>query len=200
MTAGLAIATFVGVSAAFTAVAQCGARRIPKVRIVRLRTLPVFALTAAGALVASPSEHALPVIVALAAVAVCAISDVQCGYVFDGVSIGAAAAIVALCAVGGNVAPALVGAASASGVLAALWGCSKGRGIGLGDVKLAAAIGAAFGPLDSVIVLGIAFVAGATVAVAGVMAGRLRRGDALPFVPYIGVGTLCCVFVPGHAP
>ncbi len=127
----------------------------------------------------------LPAIIALACAAICASTDVQCGYVFDRVTISGVTLSV-LCAIAaGRGSDALAGACCASGTLLLLWGLSRRRGIGLGDVKLAAVIGAATGPLVGFAALGAAFVLGAGVACAGLATRKLHRGASLRFAPYL---------------
>ncbi len=60
---------------------------------------------------------------------------------------------------------------------------SRGRWLGLGDVWLGAAMGAILGwPLLGVAVY-LAYLLGGSLAIAGLLSGRLRRGDLMPFAP-----------------
>lgn len=70
---------------------------------------------------------------------------------------------------------------------------TRGRGIGLGDVKAAAVIGASFGAAYGIAVLGAAFVLGTLVVLPAVALGRIARGDAVPFAPYLASATLVVV-------
>jgi leader peptidase (prepilin peptidase)/N-methyltransferase len=65
-----------------------------------------------------------------------------------------------------------------------------GRGLGLGDAKLACCIGAALGPSDGLASLGIAFVLGGAYAGFLLVSRRGRRSDAVPFAPYLAFGTV----------
>ena len=81
----------------------------------------------------------------------------------------------------------LAGAAAgvAIGALAVLTG-----GMGLGDAKLAAVVGLLLGWPSVLLGLFVAFASGAVVGVALTVAGRLRRGESLPFAPALAVGAL----------
>lgn len=138
---------------------------------------------------------AAPAIVALACLAISAASDLQTGYIFDLVT-GSSGILVLLCAAAsGNVSGALLGALAAGGVLFVLYILTRGRGMGLGDVKLAAILGAGLGAMTSLIAIGIAFVLGATIVVACLLARRMRRGDTVRFGPYLALGAIVLVFV-----
>jgi leader peptidase (prepilin peptidase)/N-methyltransferase len=83
----------------------------------------------------------------------------------------------------------LGGAAGGAGVLLALW-LAHPEGMGLGDVKLAALLGAVLG-MAVVPALLVAFAAGA---VAGVVLlarfGRRARSMGIPFAPFLAAGAL----------
>jgi len=67
------------------------------------------------------------------------------------------------------------------------------RSLGLGDVKLVAALGTSLGWLGwGALAVGavLGFVIGAAVGLALVVAGRLGRRDHLPFGPFLAAGTL----------
>ena len=125
-----------------------------------------------------------------AVAAVAAMTDLRCGYVFDRVLIAGGTALVALAASQGMLYPALLGAAAGASALAIPWALSRGRGIGLGDVKLAAVLGCALGPYDALRALWFAFVIGALVAVGGALTRRLSFGRAVPFAPFLALGAV----------
>lgn len=83
-----------------------------------------------------------------------------------------------------------VGAAAAGGVLLALYALTRGRGIGFGDVKLAAALGLAFAWPDSVVLVGLAFVLGAFAAVPALLYRRAGMKTALPFGPFLALAAV----------
>ncbi|MGH7661661.1 MAG: hypothetical protein ACRENA_12210, partial [Vulcanimicrobiaceae bacterium] len=113
------------------------------------------------------------------------------GYIFDGlIAVGLTATIIAAVFEHG-VAESVFGAIVAFIVMLAIRYASGGRGLGLGDVKLALLIGAGLGPMEGVVARGSAFVAGTAFALALLAAGRLRYGSPVRFGPYLLAGSLC---------
>lgn len=121
----------------------------------------------------------------------CALCDVRTGSIPNRITYPAFAATVLLAAAHGTLGTALAGAAAAGGSLFLLHAGTGGRGLGLGDVKLGACIGAGLGVIPGLVALGCAFVGGACVGLALLAMRRARRGDALPFGPYLAFGALC---------
>lgn len=69
-------------------------------------------------------------------------------------------------------------------------------GMGWGDIKLAAMIGAFLGPSATVVALFIAFLAGALTGIGAIVAGRNRR-IPIPFGPFLALGAAISLFF-GH--
>ncbi|MGQ0624070.1 MAG: prepilin peptidase [Sporichthyaceae bacterium] len=83
-------------------------------------------------------------------------------------------------------------------LIAALWWGTQGRGMGFGDVLLAPTLGLVTGWLGwgaSLVGLLSAFALGAIVGVSLVLAGRLERGAAIPFGPFLILGAALGVAV-----
>ncbi|MEI2415253.1 A24 family peptidase [Orrella sp. JC864] len=74
------------------------------------------------------------------------------------------------------------------------------EGMGHGDFKLLAALGAWLGAAALPWLLLGASLAGIVVGVALVATGRASRGQALPFGPYLAAGGMLMLFLGGHAP
>jgi prepilin signal peptidase PulO-like enzyme (type II secretory pathway) len=129
---------------------------------------------------------------AAAIVAACAaaVVDARTGLIPDRISGCGAAVTLAVAGLSGTLAAALAGAAAVAGSLLALFVLTRGRGLGLGDVKLGVTIGAGCGPGAGLLALGTAFVAGALFAAMMVAAHRMRRRDAIPFAPFLAAGTI----------
>jgi leader peptidase (prepilin peptidase)/N-methyltransferase len=137
---------------------------------------------------------------ALAAVSgtlVGAVMDARTGLIPDAVTRTTAFAALA-CAVASGVAPlACGGAFAAGGSMLVLYALTRGRGLGLGDVKLGTAIGAGFGPGAGTFAIGAAFVFGGAYASWLLLTGRARRGDSIRFGPFLAAGTIVAALVPG---
>lgn len=77
----------------------------------------------------------------------------------------------------------------------ALYGITSGRGLGLGDVKLAVVIGAAMGIERGLTALALAFVVGAIVGGLGLALGYFERRTRIAFAPYLTLGVLTLVMI-----
>lgn len=91
----------------------------------------------------------------------------------------------------------LWGIALVTGVYGTLWLVTLGRGLGLGDVKLAPTLGAVTGYLGittSVVSLAAAWIIGASVAIVGLIAGFVKPRRPFPFGPYLLMGTWVAIF------
>lgn len=71
---------------------------------------------------------------------------------------------------------------------------TKGRGMGLGDVKLVFLIGLFFGFPKVVIALYLAFLTGAIVGIILILTGKARFGQAIPFGPFLAFTSLVILF------
>lgn len=70
---------------------------------------------------------------------------------------------------------------------------TRGKGMGWGDVKLAAALGLLFGWPDITLVLALSFIVGALTSVALMARGARGMKDAVPFGPFLVVGAMLAV-------
>ena len=67
-------------------------------------------------------------------------------------------------------------------------------GMGGGDVKLTAMMGAFLGLRDLGVAIFIGLLAGSAVGIGLMIAGRKTRKDAIPFGPFLALGGICAVF------
>lgn len=132
-----------------------------------------------------------------ACLCVCAATDLETGYIPDVVTFPALAIELLVAVIGASWESAVQGALACAAVIAALYVLTRGRGIGLGDLKLAACIGAALGAPGGLWALGCAFIAGALHAGSLLARRRIQRGDTLHFAPYLAVGCVPAVFWSG---
>jgi leader peptidase (prepilin peptidase)/N-methyltransferase len=99
----------------------------------------------------------------------------------------------------GRAVAGLENAAIAGGVFAVIYYATRGRGMGMGDVKLAAALGLAMPPGSGIALVAVSFVVGAMIAIPVLLAGSRGRRDALPFGPFLVVAAYLLVFAPQSA-
>ncbi|HEX3463177.1 MAG TPA: A24 family peptidase [Candidatus Elarobacter sp.] len=128
----------------------------------------------------------------LAGTLVAAVIDARTGYIPNGLTLATAVAALVLAAPSG-IGHAVLGACVVGGVLLGLHLFTRGRGLGFGDVKLGAAIGAGLGPWCGIAALGAAFVAGGAYAAVLLARGRAGRRDTIAFAPFLAAGTLLAV-------
>jgi len=152
----------------------------------RAHAVPVWAFVvvpaAIGAVVAiggaSPARMVV-LVLAACALAVCAATDLRCGIIPDAFTLLPLLAVLLVSAVERDPS-AICGAALVVVPFAALAAVSRGRGMGWGDVKLAALGGALAGMAGITLAVAVAAI---TAAIVGVSGGRARRPIA--FGPYL---------------
>jgi leader peptidase (prepilin peptidase)/N-methyltransferase len=188
----LNVTAVIAVNSIFAAAALCAAARC-KIELSLLRGAGLAIMVTGTALESAvlaylPDHSLITMIVGFGAVIACAASDAACGYVFDWVTLPALVVMSLAAAIAHTLPQFAGGALSAGASLAALYVLTRGRGVGLGDVKLACCIGGAAGVLQAMEALGIAFVIGGAYA-AFLLTFRGARGkDELRFAPYLGAG------------
>lgn len=195
MTPFASLAATAGCWAAFLGIAR------ERARAYGLPSRPkAVAIAAAAVVLTASASHAFSgkttavTAVLLACVGVCAAVDLQTGYIFDRVLIGAAVVIGAATLYCGQLQTAAIGACVAAAPPGLLYALSRGRAIGLGDVKLAALIGYAIGPMPALHALVAAAIAGGAAGAALLAARRAGRGSAMPFGPFLAFGTCYAVW------
>lgn len=167
-------------------------------RRMTIGTLPpllplVVALTAyAGEVGGLP----LSAVVAGAGAGVAGVVDARTGSIFDPLTIALMLASFALGALNGSVTDGLCGAVALGGALFLLHAISCGRGLGLGDVKLGAALGMALGLSTGTIALALAFVFGGGYGAWLLASRRARPGTPIRFGPFIAAGTFAALLAP----
>lgn len=89
-----------------------------------------------------------------------------------------------------NIINYLLAAGGAAGFLGLIHLLTKGKGMGLGDVKYAVFMGLLLGVGKVIVAFYIAFIVGAVVAVGLMMAGRVGRKSMIAFGPFLILGTM----------
>jgi prepilin signal peptidase PulO-like enzyme (type II secretory pathway) len=82
----------------------------------------------------------------------------------------------------------------AAGFFGALVLVTRGKGMGLGDVKFGFLMGLVLGWPGVLIALYLAFLTGATAGVIMILAKKRRFGQTIPFGPFLVFGTLTALF------
>lgn len=72
---------------------------------------------------------------------------------------------------------------------------SRGRWLGVGDIWLGVFMGAVLGWPLLPIGIYLAYIFGGSLAILGLISGKVKRGDRLPFVPALAVGMLASLWV-----
>lgn len=82
----------------------------------------------------------------------------------------------------------LGGAAIGAGVIGGIYLATRGRGMGLGDVKLMPVLGWWLGWQLTIVALYLAFIGGAMVGLVLLAAGKVKRKQPIPFGPFLMMG------------
>jgi prepilin signal peptidase PulO-like enzyme (type II secretory pathway) len=88
----------------------------------------------------------------------------------------------------------VIAALGAGAFFALLIAVTHGKGMGMGDLKLAIPLGLLFGWPEIVLVLMAAFVIGAAVGVIAIARGKNSMKGTLPFGPFLALGAVTAFF------
>src|ERR1700694_562282 len=91
---------------------------------------------------------------------------------------------------------ALEGALLGAALFGAIYVVTRGTGLGLGDVKLAACLGIFLGLTNGIAAFAASFVIGTIVALPVLILRKRRQRDVLPFGPFLVLGALIMTFTP----
>lgn len=193
-------------SAAFVAwQSEAGVLALPSTRQVWTRRLLIVVATATLFAIAGArydgTGHLAIIAAYICVLVVCAATDLLSYRVPNVVTYPA---IVGALVIGAtmpdvNLANVLVGGLVAGGVLLAPTLVTGGAGMGMGDVKLAAFVGFALGLTNLVPALLLMALLGGGVALF-LLATRLRRrGEPIPYAPFISAGALAALLWQGAA-
>ncbi len=135
----------------------------------------------------------------LEALLVMSLIDIRLGIIPDEINIflGVIGIALILFASGGEVWVMLarvIGAAGAGVFFAGLIAVTRGKGMGMGDLKLAIPLGLIFGWPDIALVLVLAFVIGAIIGVITIAFGKNSMKGTLPFGPFLALGAAATFF------
>jgi prepilin signal peptidase PulO-like enzyme (type II secretory pathway) len=170
---------------AMTTASTCGLTVTP-LRVSAL--LPMLVALLLATIVATRDAGAPIRAAAFATSAVAAQTDMQTGYVFDRVLLLDGVALVVLTVFVGDLRTAIAGAIVGAGLLLIPWIVTHGRGIGLGDVKLAGVLGFALAVPAVFSALWFAAVSGGFAALLLLVSRRASRKSELRFAPFLALG------------
>lgn len=129
-------------------------------------------------------------LVLTAVIAVSAFTDIATGYVLDSLTLPALGVALAAGAASDQLVTVIAGASAGALSILVLFAISAGNGVGLGDAKLAACVGALLGVERGCVAIGIAFVAGGAYAAFLLITHQASRKDSLPLAPFLAAGVL----------
>jgi len=156
-------------------------------RVPRPAFVVALAVGVAGlALIARPDAASAAVCgVACVTLVLAAGADARTGYLFDAITLPGALLVAFLALAAGAGSAAIGGVLLLVGCFGLLVLVSRGRWMGLGDVKAMFAVGAAFGPLESLVAI---FCSALSALAAAALTSRLQRGAEVRFGPHLAVG------------
>ncbi len=178
--------------------AHCRAPISGRYPIVEAMTGALFALTV---FVYGATLHALAIVVLSATLVAVVFIDLDHLLILDAVLLPAAVAGLASAAAsratnGPALGDALLGSVACAAIFGVLYLATRGAGMGLGDVKLAAVLGLFLGLELGIAASFAAFVVGSVLLVPALVAGGRRRRDAVPFGPFLVIAALAALFAP----
>jgi leader peptidase (prepilin peptidase)/N-methyltransferase len=116
--------------------------------------------------------------------------------ILDAITVPTAAAGLAFAVLSRQLTSALEGALFGLVLLGVIYVATRGAGLGLGDVKLAAAAGLYLGLGPSIAAVLGSFVIGSLVALPVLVLRKRGRREALPFGPFLVLALLLALFAP----
>jgi prepilin signal peptidase PulO-like enzyme (type II secretory pathway) len=192
--AALAATATAGATVMYWLIADDAASR----RRMKLGSLPLLLPAAAASIawIAAIAGIPAPAVSAAAGVAVAGLVDARTGSIYDPLTASMLLASLVLAFVNGSIVDGCSGAAAVGAALLALHAISRGRGIGLGDVKLGTALGMAMGLAGGLIAIALAFVFGGAYGAWLLATRRARRDTSIRFGPFIAAGTFATLLGP----
>lgn len=122
--------------------------------------------------------------------------DIDHLLIVDAVTIPVACAGLVLALLQHRVVSALEGALLGALIFGAIYIVTRGTGLGLGDVKLAACLGIFLGLANGIAAFAAAFIIGTLIALPVLFLRKRRQRDVLPFGPFLVLGALIMTFIP----
>jgi len=142
------------------------------------------------------SFDSLSLLIFVSLIIICAGTDLNTGLILNSVTFPGMALGIALSFVAPSMAPleALLGLLVSGGVVWLIWAITRGRGMGGGDVKFLAMVGAFLGWDRGLLTLFLGALIGSVVGIARIAAGKQERRDPIPFGPFLSLGAIISMF------
>lgn len=169
-------------------------RGIPVGRFPRAAMLGLAAAIAGSTIDGQVGARA---VAGLGGLAVAAFVDARTGLIFARLSRSLGIVVLAWSCSDGTIGEAAAGGCAAVLLLALPYVVTRGRGMGLGDVRLGIAVGATVGMSHVLVALGGACVLGATYGVIRLAAGDGSR-EPIAFAPFLASGSTLAVLEAAH--
>lgn len=131
-----------------------------------------------------------PEMLAASATLTCARIDARTGLIPNRITYPTLAILLMSETFAGTLWVSIWGTICVSGSLLFLYCITRKRGLGLGDVKLGACIGAGLGPFAGMRALASSFIFGGAVGLYLLLSGKAKRTDSLRFGPFLALGTI----------
>ncbi len=175
---------------------RCKARLSAQYPIVELLSGMIFVFVP---LATSSIAAAALWIAVFEALLVMALIDIRLGIIPDEINIFLGVVGVLLLLIpapldAAAVIPKIIAALGAGAFFALLIAVTRGKGMGMGDLKLAVPLGLLFGWPEIILVLMAAFVIGAAVGVIAIARGTNSMKGTLPFGPFLALGAVTAFF------
>jgi prepilin signal peptidase PulO-like enzyme (type II secretory pathway) len=138
-----------------------------------------------AAVAAYRGPHAAPTGCVCIALIAAGVVDARTGYLIDAITFPAGTIALGAALASGRTHEAFLGILESAGLAGFVFVISRGRAIGLGDVKALYSLGAAFGPSRTALVLLAASLSGLTLAL---VRGSCTRGAEVRFGPHLAAG------------
>lgn len=140
--------------------------------------------------------QSLSLLIFVSLIVICAGTDFNTGLILNSVTFPGIAIGVALSFLVPGMTPiqSLLGALVSGGVVWLMFAVTRGRGMGGGDVKFMAMVGAFLGWERGFLTLFLGALVGSVVGIARIASGKQERRDPIPFGPFLSIGAVISVF------
>ena len=180
----IALSLWCGVGAALVAVVERA--ELGALSPARWRDVAAGCAVALLAVTVRPPAEAVVCGATCVGLVVAAGADARTGLLFDAITLPTAVLVTTLAILTGTGAAATAGVLLLVGIFGGIVLVSRGRAMGLGDVKAMYAVGAAFGPTGALLVVFFSCISGIAATLAR---GSFARHAEIRFGPHLAIGS-----------